>query len=220
MTTPDAATDGSQCYVCLACTFMPSLTALLFPPTGSHIASPAVGLTRQCACSCLRHLAHSPCSVLTPDILCSHATGRQLRGAHCDIVRQSACNNLAVRAQGSVSIMAHSLGSVLTYDVLCNQPLLDTLPAAAPSFSPAQQADASTGGDKPPAQPPAAEGGGSRSGGGESRRQPSLLPLSSADLGLPVCREDPVSRLCFLSHPRSSRQRAGNCLCSRMRVEG
>ncbi len=26
--------------------------------------------------------------------------------------------------QGSVSVMAHSLGSVLSYDVLCNQPQL------------------------------------------------------------------------------------------------
>ena len=27
-----------------------------------------------------------------------------------------------VCVQGKVSIMAHSLGSVLTYDILCNQP--------------------------------------------------------------------------------------------------
>lgn len=137
-----------------------------------------------------------------------------------------------VRAQGSVSIMAHSLGSVLTYDVLCNQPLLTltpnpnhqpllgALPASAPSSSPAQQPDAAAGGATPPAQPPAAEGGGSRSGGGEGRRQPSLLPLSSADLGLPVCPGDPIFTLCFLSHPRSSRQRAWSCLCIRMRVKG
>ena len=40
--------------------------------------------------------------------------------------RSPACcwlfSSLGVCVQGKVSIMAHSLGSVLTYDILCNQP--------------------------------------------------------------------------------------------------
>ena len=36
----------------------------------------------------------------------------------------SVCNEVWLFLQGGVSIMAHSLGSVLSYDVLCNQPHL------------------------------------------------------------------------------------------------
>lgn len=100
--------------------------------------------------------------------------------------------------QGPVSIMAHSLGSVLTYDVLCNQPQLDAR-AANPKPTPDQPAAApQSTGDAVAAAPgrSGAAGGqgvveGSGLGSGAELRgrdglhaEPSLLPLSSADLGL------------------------------------
>ena len=43
--------------------------------------------------------------------------GPQRSSARCWL-----CSSLVMCVQGKVSIMAHSLGSVLTFDILCNQP--------------------------------------------------------------------------------------------------
>lgn len=99
--------------------------------------------------------------------------------------------------------MAHSLGSVLTYDVLCNQPPLDAQAVNPnPNITPDQPAAATPQSteDAPAAAPGRSDaaGGqgavqGSAPGSGAGRgssgglhAEPSLLPLSSADLGLPV----------------------------------
>ena len=101
--------------------------------------------------------------------------------------------------------MAHSLGSVLTYDVLCNQPPLDAPvvnPNPNPISAPDQPAAANLeSADDAAAAAPAhgAAAGGQGAGQGlapgsgaglgsssELHAEPSLLPLSSADLGLPV----------------------------------
>ena len=99
--------------------------------------------------------------------------------------------------------MAHSLGSVLTYDVLCNQPPLDARaanpnphpapdqPAAATpqstedATSPATERGAAAGGQSAVQGSAPGSGAGLASGSG-LHAEPSLLPLSSADLGLPV----------------------------------
>ena len=103
---------------------------------------------------------------------------------------------------GPVSVMAHSLGSVLTYDVLCNQePPLGRGPgpgpaggpsAPAPSAAPAPpRAEASSaaaaGGDAGPSEPGSgseAVDEGEGAGQAEPHAAPSLVALSSADLGL------------------------------------
>ena len=113
-----------------------------------------------------------------------------------------------------MSVMAHSLGSVLTYDVLCNQPQLDARtvnpnptpdqPAAAPQ-STEDRAASAPGRSAAAGGQSAVEGSGSGSGAGLSgtkglRAEPSLLPLSSADLGLPVPSAPDQALECYSLH--------------------
>ena len=71
--------------------------------------------------------------------------------------------------QGEVSILAHSLGSVLCYDTLCNQPhLFAALQEKQRQLKPAAIGNAESLAEPPPQPPP--------------RASTELLPFSSTDL--------------------------------------
>lgn len=158
-------------------------------------------LTRRCR-ACLTHERPSTC--WSPECRCTAAWWPGSQHPH----------RFRLLSQGPVSIMAHSLGSVLTYDVLCNQPPLDAH-AVNPNPNPTPDATPQSSEDAAAAAPgrSAAAGGqgavqgsapGSGAGPGSSsglHAEPSLLPLSSADLGLPVtsapdsARQSQISQL-------------------------